>query len=316
VEPIWQWGLDLIRAIQAASPPVVDAAFRVITFLGDEGFYLVLLPVVLWCVDVGAGVRLFLVTLPASYVNAALKDTFRVPRPFILDPEVQLADAQGYCLPSGHAQGAVVVWGTLASVFRRRWWWVLAVVLSLLIGISRVVLGVHFPFSVLAGWAIGVAVVMLFNGLDQPLSEWLRRSSLATQLALAVCLPLALLLLHPTPDSGMIMGALMGAGIGLALAHRCIQHSAGGPWWRCALRLAVGLAGMAPIYVGLKLVLPGEGEPLYFATRTLRYAVVGLWGALGAPWVFRLLRLSPSSAESVPPAATGTLPSADGQDAS
>jgi len=45
--------------------------------------------------------------------------------------------------------------------------------------------------------------------------------------------------------------------------------------------------------VGLKVVFPDEGEPMYFVLRTIRYALVGLWSTLGAPWLFVRLGVAP-----------------------
>jgi hypothetical protein len=59
------------------------------------------------------------------------------------------------------------------------------------------------------------------------------------------------------------------------------------------LRFAVGLVGVILVYVGLRFVFPAEGEPMYFALRTVRYALVGLWSTLGAPWLFRAVNLAP-----------------------
>jgi undecaprenyl-diphosphatase len=298
MDAVWEWGLGVIYLVQSARGPALDAFFKAITFLGDEEFYLLLLPLILWCVDVGAGVRLFLVVMSSAYLNALLKDLMGHPRPFLFDPSVQVISAEGYCTPSGHAQSAVVIWGTLAATFRRRWLWILAAVLSLLIGFSRVYLGVHFPHSVLAGWAIGAIIVALYVLLESPVSAWLGRANLSTQLALALGVPLGALLLHPTPGTAVVMGAVMGAGAGMALQTRWVGFSAGGPWWQRVLRFAVGLVGVILVYVGLRLVFPAEGEPMYFAFRTIRYAMVGLWSTLGAPWLFRALKLA-SPAQSV-----------------
>lgn len=292
MEPIWQWGLALIRALQSVHGPVLDTVFRAITFLGNEEFYLVVLPMVYWCIDTRTGARLFLVFVPSSFLNALLKGVFCQPRPFVLDPSVQLAEAEGYCLPSGHSQGAVVLWGTLAATLRKRWLWALAAVLSLMIGFSRVYLGVHFPHSVLVGWAIGAVIVALYVLLDRPVSDWLSRAQIGVQLALAIAVPLVLVLLVPTPDSAVSLGALMGAAVGLALARRWVRFSVSGPWWQRVLRFLVGALGLALLYAGLKAVFPLDGEPLYFAMRTLRYALVGLWGTFIAPMLFILIRLA------------------------
>ncbi len=54
---------------------------------------------------------------------------------------------------------------------------------------------------------------------------------------------------------------------------------------------AVVIWGTLAVYVGLKALFPEEGEQLYLLFRFVRYALLGLWIGLGAPLVFRLLRL-------------------------
>ena len=104
MDAIWQWGIDLIHTIQLAQGPTLTAFFKAVTFMGEEEFFLLLLPLVFWCVDFAVGVRLALAYLLSVYVNAGLKDILAHPRPFELDPTVQLHDQTGYGLPSGHSQ--------------------------------------------------------------------------------------------------------------------------------------------------------------------------------------------------------------------
>jgi len=292
MQPIWQWGLDLIRTIQLIHGPTLDAIFKAITFMGEEEFFLILLPLIFWCVDFAVGVRLALAFLLSTYVNTGLKDLVAHPRPFDLDPSVQLAGASGYGLPSGHSQSAVVVWGTIAAGFRKAWLWGVAVLLVLLIGFSRIYLGVHFPTDVFGGWAIGVVFLALYLALAPRVAAWLKRAGLAAQLALAVAVPLLLLLIYPTDDTASPMAVMMGMGVGIVLTMRWTPFSACGPLWQRAVRFLVGLLGLLVLYLGLKLLFPAEGEPLYFILRVVRYALVGLWAGLGAPWLFRRLRLA------------------------
>ncbi|MET8363770.1 phosphatase PAP2 family protein [Micromonospora sp. NPDC005252] len=85
-------------------------------------------------------------------------------RPELLDP---VARAAGYSFPSGHALNATLAAGVLLLVFLpyvRRWasrvaLWVAALLLTVVTGVSRVALGVHFTSDVLGGWLLGVAVV-------------------------------------------------------------------------------------------------------------------------------------------------------------
>jgi membrane-associated phospholipid phosphatase len=292
MEPIWQWGLDLIRTVQLVHGPVLDGLFKAITFLGEEDFFMILLPLVLWCVDFASGMRLAVVFLTSTYVNDGLKTVFAHPRPFELDPSVKLHDAEGYGLPSGHSQSAVVVWGTLAAELRKRWLWIVAVVLMVLIGFSRIYLGVHFPTDVLGGWAVGVGFLMLCLAVGPRLEAWLVQSKVTIQLLLAVLLPIALLLIYASDTATTVMGVLIGAGVGAILTEQSLHFSADGPLWQRVARLVVGSVVIVGLRYGLKLIFPDEGEPLYFLMRTVRYGVMGLWAGLGAPWLFLRLRLA------------------------
>jgi len=292
MDAIWQWGLDIIRTIQLAHGPGLDAIFKAITFLGEEEFFLILLPLIFWCVDFAVGARLAFVFLLSAYANATLKGLLSHPRPFELDPTVKLHAAQGFGLPSGHSQSAVVLWDAIASEVRKTWLWVLAILLMVLIGFSRIYLGVHFPTDVLGGWAVGVVFLVVYLAFQPRVKTWLKQASLTLQLALAVAVPLVLLLLHPTKDTASPMAVLIGMGAGLALTRRLAPFSAAGPVWQRAVRFLVGGIGLLALYFGLKLVFPTEGEPLYFGMRVVRYGPVGLWAGLGAPWLFQRLRLA------------------------
>jgi membrane-associated phospholipid phosphatase len=92
--------------------------------------------------------------------NTALKHLYQRNRPDTMF--VQHMKIQSYSFPSGHAFGSVVVLGLLASLLVTRldqpWSSILGSALALLvilIGVSRVYLGAHFPTDVLAGWLLG-----------------------------------------------------------------------------------------------------------------------------------------------------------------
>jgi undecaprenyl-diphosphatase len=117
--------------------------------------------------------RALLVVPVGMLLNVGLKDMFRRARPHWDDPLVQLAS---YSFPSGHALAATVFYGMLcALVFehtRSRLWRGVAatvtVVMVVLVCLSRVYLGAHYPVDVIAGVAEGTFCVLLFLG-------WLRR---------------------------------------------------------------------------------------------------------------------------------------------
>ncbi|MBN1812719.1 MAG: phosphatase PAP2 family protein [Anaerolineae bacterium] len=293
MEAVWQWGLDFIRAVQSVHGPVLDTIFKAITFMGEEDFFFILLPLILWCVDFAFGARLAFFFLFSSCVNSIAKGLIDHPRPCDLDPEVKLYDYTGrYGLPSGHSQSAVVLWGAIASYARKRWVWVVAVLLMVLIGFSRIYLGVHFPTDVLGGWTLGVILLAFYILLVPRIETWLKRASLVVRLALVVAIPLVLVLIYPSDDAISAMGVFLGAGVGIVLTGQWVPFSAAGPLWQRAVRLLLGAAVLLALRFGLKAVFPDEGEALYALLRFVRYVVVGLWATLGAPWLFVKLRLA------------------------
>jgi undecaprenyl-diphosphatase len=104
-------------------------------------------------------------TLPIAVIGAALiiqgvKMEFRRPRPTLFHP---LLHETGYSFPSGHSLISIVIYGLLGyfimHLFKARaariTVAILTVLLVLLVGLSRIYVGVHFPTDVLAGWTAG-----------------------------------------------------------------------------------------------------------------------------------------------------------------
>lgn len=292
MEPLQQWGVDLVITIQQIHGPLLDGIFRAITFMGEEEFYLLLLPIFFWCVDSRLGARVTILLLLSSYLNVGLKDLFQQPRPFDLEPGVKLSDAEGYGLPSNHSQSAVVVWGGIADWARKTWLWVVAIMLMVLMGFSRIYLGVHFPTDVLAGWVIGAILLIIYLVIQPRIEKRLVRLNLGLQILLAFGVPLVLLLIHPVKNTIAAMATLAGVGIGLALMKRYVSFNPRGHWQQRTVRFFIGGAVIVGLYLGLRAILPSEESALYLVFRFLHYWLIGLWVTLGAPWLFRLLKLS------------------------
>ena len=145
---------------------MLNSIFLAITGLGGSMSFLLVLPLLFWCVDYNLGVRLTVLCCTSGFCNFFLKDLFSQPRPFILDPGVGIGTARGYSMPSGHAQGSLVLWGSIALWVRKNWCWVLVAIVVTFIGFSRVYLGVHWPTDVIAGWVAGStwALICLMAG--------------------------------------------------------------------------------------------------------------------------------------------------------
>ena len=81
-----------------------------------------------------------------------------------------------------------------------------------------------------------------------------------------------------------------GMGIGFVCERRWVGFEPHRSWSRRALGLLIGLVVLIGLWYGLSIAFEPLSPPLLL--RFVRYGLVGLWGAVGAPWVFVQLGLS------------------------
>jgi len=98
--------------------------------------------------------------------------------------------------------------------------------------------------------------------------------------------PLILLQIQSSPDIISSVAALTGIGYGLLLFHSFIGGIRPGHWLQRLISFLVGVIGIGIFYLGLKLILPLEGQSFYQLFRFFRYLLLGIWISFGAPWLF------------------------------
>jgi undecaprenyl-diphosphatase len=164
------WAVRILRDPHDASKPIGPAWLaevgRDLTALGGAAFLSLLTIVVvgfLWLRRIYRAATFVLVaTLGGLAVSSTLKWFFERPRPDIVP---HLAPVYTSSFPSGHSMLSATVFLTLgvllASFVQERrlkaYFLIVALVLTTLVGASRVYLGVHYPTDVLAGWIAGMA---------------------------------------------------------------------------------------------------------------------------------------------------------------
>jgi membrane-associated phospholipid phosphatase len=291
---VLDWGIEVVLWFQQFSPGL-DLPFKSLTFLGNLEFFLIFMPLIYWCCDRATGARLLILFLISAYLNTIAKVLLDQPRPFQYDPRVKpLVPASGGGLPSGHTQGAVVVWGYLAARVRQAWMWGLAGFLMIGIPMSRLYLGVHFPTDLIGGYILGAVLLVVYLQFASKAEAWLVHKGIAWQLIVATFLPIVFISvsLAGAVNSLNAAGILLGFAPGIILERRWIKFCSGGSLVRRLLRFVVGLIVIFAIWMGLKMAFSGwEPASLY---RVVRYALVGLWGGFGAPWLFVRLKLAES----------------------
>lgn len=158
--------LVLLSAYAGHRPPLADTA-RLVTMLGDGRVVTVLTLIGGIVLLLRRHPRRALALVLGTFVGRGLVELQKMQigrlRP---DAETHLVVVQSLSFPSGHSANAMLTYMTLALFLvedpRRRLWCVLAaLVVASVVGLSRVMLGVHWPSDVIGGWAFGYAWAML-----------------------------------------------------------------------------------------------------------------------------------------------------------
>ena len=158
--------MELLYLLESIRNPVLDAFFSLITYFGDETLFIVFGLLFFWCVDKTEGYYLLSVGLTGNVLNQFMKLIFRVPRPWVKDPDFTIVEsaregATGYSFPSGHTQTSVGVFGAVARWHKEKAIRAVCIVLCVLVPLSRMYLGVHTPADV--GVSVVVALALVFG---------------------------------------------------------------------------------------------------------------------------------------------------------
>lgn len=269
--------LEILRAIQSAANPALDVFFQAITMLGEPAALLLIFTILYWTADRERGERLAYALAVSLPVCNILKELVKAPRPIgeMGVRSLRIHTATGHSFPSGHSQNAATAYGLFALTARRPAWRWACGALMVLVGFSRLYLGVHYPKDVLAGLALGLLCAWGTEAL------WRRVKSRETLCLLSAALLLPFLFFFGGHDLYAAEGCLAGFALAVPFERRFVRFTT-----EVSLRVKIGrwlggallLGGMAWL---LKRLLPGEGLFILLRYALLVFAGMGLY-----PWLF------------------------------
>jgi len=158
---------QIYQALYAGRDPALAAIARVLTFFGEPTVLIiagVVFALVMWARGrLRTGLTLVAVTMVGRAVNELQKYEFDRVRP-ALEPHLVLVKTSSF--PSGHSASSMIFYLTLALLLTHRGRWrhlaaAGAMLMAVLIGLSRMMLGVHWPSDVVGGWVFGLLWVLL-----------------------------------------------------------------------------------------------------------------------------------------------------------
>lgn len=281
--------LFLFRTLLANETSGLDIFFLIITNFGSEVFYMVLIPPIYWCISKKFGFRLFILSSLAAFISTAIKNIIRLPRP----PAHLWKDTpQSFAFPSGHAQGSTTFWTYIILYTRQKIIFIVGFVLIVLIGASRIYLGVHYPGDVYAGIALGICTALLFIFFEPKVTRIVNTWSFEQKVVFSAIIPILFLIFssffYSVDDRGIqLSGAFLGILIGYVLEAEYINFSVHTTTKTKLLRIFVGLFLAFLAYFGLGFGLADNIVTGFFRSWLGGFTVIFI-----APWVFSKIERS------------------------
>lgn len=297
--------MSFLYLLEKIRVPGLNELMLTVTKLGEETAFLVLALVIFWCVDKKKGYYVLSVGFLGIIANQFLKLLFRIPRPWVRDPNFTILEqareaAAGYSFPSGHTQSAVGTFGSLAATSDNRILRAVFVGIAGLVALSRMYIGVHTPADVLV--SVAIACLLIFALKDINMTGDVKKMSALIGVMIAATLLFVFFVKYwPFPDdvdmhnleSGTksaytLLGAVVGVAVVYTVDKKWLDFPVKAVWWVQIIKAIVGLLLVLAVKEGLRspleLILP------VYSARAVRYFLIVVMA--GAVWPMSFRKLS------------------------
>ena len=297
--------MELLYALESIRTPFFDKLMGLVTNLGGEAVFIVAAIIVFWCLNKSCGYYMMTVGFAGTIINQFLKLWFRIPRPWVKDPNFTIvesarAEATGYSFPSGHTQNAFAVFGAPARFFKNTALRIIFILLIALTAFSRMYVGVHTPLDVGVSIIVGTILVFViypfFRDMDKSPKKVYIIFSIFIVLAAAF---VAFVELYDFPadidaenyasglkNAYMILFCAIGLMLTFFIDTKYVHFPTQAVWWAQIIKVIVGLA----ILLALKSVLKAPLLALFGGhsiAHGVRYFIVILFAGIVWPMTFK-----------------------------
>lgn len=291
-----QTAINFLKALSEIRSPFLDALVQLVTRLGEEVIILGVICFFYWCLNKNTAYKIGLIFFTSGMLVQGLKISFRIDRPFVIDKtfkpvESAVEGATGYSFPSGHTQSATSLYGYFALAVKKPWLKALFVLAFLLVGFSRLYLGVHTYFDVGVSLILTLAVVFLVSYIFDKLTSGkydLVLSAILAAASIFLCVYAFILAKVGYADTAQINDCFKSGGAGVAFAlgffleRKYIKFDVSAKkTYVQIIKFVLGVAGALILKSGLKLIAPGN-----LILDFIRYFLTVLWVLVIYPYLF------------------------------
>lgn len=157
--------MELIKFLQSFSSDFLNLFMMIITHFGSIYVLMFLICVIYWCYNKEVGYKMAIVLSCSGVLNSLVKGLVQTARPIGTDGIFSIGKftASGYSFPSGHTQN-ITTFGVNLFIFNRnKLMFLISCIFIILVSVSRLYLGLHWPIDILGGIVLALIVAILLN---------------------------------------------------------------------------------------------------------------------------------------------------------
>ena len=278
----YDWEVDLMVWLQQTLGDFGAVVGKLFTMFGEQIVVVAILFFLYYCYDKLVAERIILDLLAALNWCAGIKNLFYRRRPYFDHPQIICIKApeggdiyditlQGFSHPSMHSATAFCTYMSLAQWIKKKWAWIVAVILTLGVGFSRFMLGVHYPTDVIAGYTVALFSIVIMNLLR----KWIKKKWILFTVVILTCAPG--LFYAVTADYYTCFGILVGFCLGILFENKYVNFKDRTDLFHSCIRYAGGIAVFLGVTNLLKLPFDSEflagGTKAALLVRCMRYFV-------------------------------------------
>lgn len=264
--------IEILKAIRKNCSSFWNTFFQIVSYLGESVVVIGIIVIIYFMYDKQFGKKLIFTLFSSLLINNAIKGIVKYPRPFVYDSSLDPLSkntATGYSFPSGHTQTASTLYIGIAkgSKIERKFnidksiIWIISITLIVLVGLSRIMLAVHYPKDVIIGLILGIASVYLFFAIYDKFGK--KNEFLINIIILLIFFPFLFIFnektyefTYPYKDFYTVYSLFLGYTLGSVIDNKYVNYSCNTSMIKKILRTIVSFLIIIVCIGGLKIIFP------------------------------------------------------------